>query len=54
MALTLYVRRCTVCAALDTHSAYGRPDLVDPDRTWTCRSCPSTAWCLARLDEAGR
>jgi hypothetical protein len=48
-----YVRRCQECGSADTHSWFGRFEMVDPHDAWTCRFCPSTAWCLDQLDELG-
>lgn len=50
VGLPAYVRTCRRCGAADTHSLFGRPEMVDEDGAWWCRFCPSTAWCLARLE----
>jgi hypothetical protein len=44
-----YVRTCRLCGATDTHSLFGRAEMVDEDEPWGCRFCPSTVWCLDRL-----
>ena len=49
VGLPAYVRTCECCGAPDTHSLYGRPEMVDEPVRWGCRFCPSTAWCLGRL-----
>ena len=49
VGLPNYVRTCRGCGAPDTHSLFGRPEMVDDDEAWGCRFCPSTAWCLERL-----
>jgi hypothetical protein len=47
-----YIRRCRGCGAADTHSVFGRADMV-LDEPWACRFCPSTVWCLDRLSASG-
>jgi hypothetical protein len=48
-----YVRRCRGCGTADTHSIFGRADMVLDDEPWACRFCPSTVWCLDRLSTSG-
>jgi hypothetical protein len=48
-----YVRTCRGCGTPDTHSLYGRADMVDDEESWACRFCPSTVWCLDRLSSSG-
>ena len=48
-----YIRRCRWCGTPDTHSIYGRADMLVDDEPWACRFCPSTVWCLDRLSATG-